>query len=410
MTYLTVEEIMSVSDSVLAQYVRDITADSNRRNYLDLQNYLTRIRRNRHYINNDFVLSCLKLFLLTNYASLYYCFYEHQFSSDENLIIINYSVTNNSPISVIAPKSFKESFEQDAVLLEAGEPLSSVTDLKASVLMDELNTFTEEDQTKITDYLLALGINYFDERTTIIPTNSESLLQDETTSRFSSAVWYEEIQNKVIVLAGVGGIGSYVTFLLSRMKPKSLFIYDDDIVEYANMSGQLYCNTDVSKLKVDAIASMVSGYSMYNSVFAIGEKFTEDCEAADIMICGFDNMEARKTFFDKWVTHVNNKNEEDRKHCLFIDGRLAAEELQVFCIQGNDSYNIEHYKEFLFSDEEADTTICSYKQTTFMANMISSIIVNLFTNFVANEVMEGFRDLPFLTSYEAGSMMFKTEN
>ena len=85
--------------------------------------------------------------------------------------------------------------------------------------------------------------------------------------------------------------------------------------------------------------------------------------------------------------------------------------MQVFCIQGDDSYNIGNYSEnFLFSDEEADATICSYKQTTFMANMIGSIIVNLFTNFVANEIVEGLRDLPFMTSYEAESMMFKTEN
>ena len=44
-----------------------------------------------------------------------------------------------------------------------------------------------------------------------------------------------------------------------------------------------------------------------------------------------------------------------------------------------------------------------------MANIIGGLIVNLFTNFVANEVVEGLRDLPFFTSYDGGSMMFKTE-
>lgn len=42
-----------------------------------------------------------------------------------------------------------------------------------------------------------------------IPENSGSLLVDETTSRFSGAIWYEAIQKKVIVLAGVGGIGRF---------------------------------------------------------------------------------------------------------------------------------------------------------------------------------------------------------
>jgi hypothetical protein len=40
--------------------------------------------------------------------------------------------------------------------------------------------------------------------------------------------------------------------------------------------------------------------------------------------------------------------------------------------------------------------------------MIGSMIVNLFVNFVANEV-GGMRDLPFLTSYEGESLMFETQ-
>ena len=42
-----------------------------------------------------------------------------------------------------------------------------------------------------------------------IPRNSGSLLVDESTSRFSSAIWYQKIQEKVITLAGVGGIGRF---------------------------------------------------------------------------------------------------------------------------------------------------------------------------------------------------------
>ncbi len=194
------------------------------------------------------------------------------------------------------------------------------------------------------------------------------------------------------------------------MKPASIFIFDPDIVETVNMSGQLYGTDDIGRYKVDSLASMVRTYSNYGSIFAINSRYTENSEATNIMICGFDNMGARKTFFEKWITHVMSKSEEERKNCLFIDGRLAAEELQVLCIQGDDNYNIERYKsEFLFTDAEADATICSYKQTTFMANMIGSIIVNLFVNFVANQCNPLIpRDLPFYTEYSAELMYFKT--
>lgn len=242
-----------------------------------------------------------------------------------------------------------------------------------------------------------------------IPTNSATLLVDEATSRFSSAIWYENIQKKTILVAGIGGIGSWLTLLLARLKPASLFIYDNDIVETVNMSGQLYGQSDIGIAKITAISHMIRNYADYGSIFAIAERFTPECEPTDIMICGFDNMEARRVFFTKWVEHVQSKLEKERKNCLFIDGRLAAEEFQILCIRGDDNYNINRYSnEFLFSDAEADETICSYKQTTFCANMIASYMVNLFVNFCANEV-GACRDLPFFTTYNAIAMYFKTE-
>lgn len=242
-----------------------------------------------------------------------------------------------------------------------------------------------------------------------IPINSATLLVDEATSRFSSAIWYENIQKKTILVAGIGGIGSWLTLLLARLKPASLFIYDNDIVEAVNMSGQLYGQSDIGIAKITAISHMVRNYADYGSIFAISERFTPECEPTDIMICGFDNMEARRVFFTKWVEHVQSKLEKERKNCLFIDGRLAAEEFQILCIRGDDEYNINRYSnEFLFSDAEADETICSYKQTTFCANMIASYMVNLFVNFCANEV-GACRDLPFFTTYNAIAMYLKTE-
>ena len=263
----------------------------------------------------------------------------------------------------------------------------------------EVQPLTEEES----NHPLALAFQY--------PENSDSLNIAEHTSRFSGASWFEAIQKKTIILAGLGGIGSYVCFLLARVQPTSIFIYDDDIVEAANMSGQLYGRSDVGDYKANAIASMVGNYANYDSIFAITERFTSECEATDIMICGFDNMEARKTFFRKWCTHVNTKSLEDKKKCLFIDGRLSAEYLQVFCLTGDDYESINKYSnDALFSDEEADETVCSYKQTSYMANMIGSLIVNVFTNFVANEVAGApIRELPYLTTYDGNSMQLKIE-
>lgn len=245
----------------------------------------------------------------------------------------------------------------------------------------------------------------------VIPPNSGSVLVDETSSRFSGAIWYERIQTKQITLAGVGGIGSYVGFLLARLKPAALYIFDPDKVEAVNMSGQLYGMQDINSFKVDALSNMLQNYANYYSILTHRGRFTQNQESTDIMICGFDNMEARKLVFNKWLNRVEATPEENRNQLLLIDGRLAAEEFQVFAIQGNDTRAIEEYKNnWLFNDNEADETICSYKQTTFMANMIASVMVNLFVNFVANECNPIIaRDVPFITQYSADTMFFKVK-
>ena len=63
------------------------------------------------------------------------------------------------------------------------------------------NPLTEEEQ--------ALLDQVLEETHQEIPTNSATLLVDEATSRFSSAIWYENIQKKTVILAGVGGIGRF---------------------------------------------------------------------------------------------------------------------------------------------------------------------------------------------------------
>lgn len=87
------------------------------------------------------------------------------------------------------------------------------------------------------------------------------------------------------------------------------------------------------------------------------------------------------------------------------------DELQVLCISGEDDYNIERYRnEFLFSSREAEHTVCSMKQTTYLASMIGSFIVNLFTNWVANLLNPIILyDVPFFTNYNAQNMLLNFE-
>lgn len=245
-----------------------------------------------------------------------------------------------------------------------------------------------------------------------IPLNSPTLLMDDTTARFSGAEWYNEIKKARIIIAGVGGIGSNLCFQISRMTPEVIALYDPDTVEAVNMAGQLFGFEDVGVAKVTAIARMVKRYANIHQIFAIQEPFTSNTKAGDIMMCGFDSMAARKMFFTAWEKHVREKPESEKAKCLYLDGRLSMDTLQILCIRGDDTYNIRRYREeFLFPDREAAATVCSMKQTTYLACMIGSLMTNLFTNFVANTINPIIPyDLPFFTEYDAHNMLFRTEN
>lgn len=242
-----------------------------------------------------------------------------------------------------------------------------------------------------------------------IPANSESLLTEQNHVRFSDATWFNYINKRNILIAGCGGIGSFFSFILSRVNPESIILYDDDNVDLTNLAGQLFSNSDIGKPKVEAMNYFIRNYSCFYSLFINNTKFTEDDCAYPITVGCFDNMEARRLLFYKWKALVIEAKEEERNQYLFIDARLAAEEFQVYCFTGNDFYNIKRYsEECLFSDSEAEETVCSYKQTSFCANMIGSIMTNLIVNYSANMVGD-YRDLPYFTYYNAKLMYLKTE-
>lgn len=224
-------------------------------------------------------------------------------------------------------------------------------------------------------------------------------------SRFSGAQWFNTVKGLDILIAGIGGIGSYLTFLISRLQPHSIMIFDPDTVEEANLSGQLFSYGDIGSAKTSAISSVINNYSGYYYCHSFHERYTGQY-TSDIMICGFDNMFARKTFFSSWCNHVDTVEPSKRKECLYIDGRLGLEELQVFSIRGDeDEIKKKYAQEYLFDDSEAEQVPCSMKQTSFMATMIGSIMTNILVNHAVDMKSQiDVRTFPFITLYNAEDM------
>lgn len=239
--------------------------------------------------------------------------------------------------------------------------------------------------------------------------NSEELLAKLNTVRFNDAEWFEKMQQTTVTIAGCGGIGSWTALLISRLIPYRIQLFDNDTVEEVNLAGQLFSTDNIGDYKIYSCIDVLNKFSNFYRAYGSNSRLTFDTSAYSAtlknIICGFDNMASRKDVFELWYS-LNKENAES----IFIDGRLNAEDFQIFCITGENADAAFKYKEqYLFNDAEVEEAPCSYKQTSFCASMIASLITNLFVNHIANIVSGDFRCLPFKISYDATTMLLKTE-
>ena len=226
----------------------------------------------------------------------------------------------------------------------------------------------------------------------------------EYNSRFKGAKWINEVYSQTVAVVGCGGIGSYLVYLLSRLAPRNILLYDDDKVEAGNLSGQFFRINDIGSYKVSAAMTVASSFSGYYKFVTFTQEANEETSFMNThcLFTGLDNMTARKNVFNTAYDRNGVK--------IIIDGRLGFNEFQVFFVDLEDKEAVDAYEQrWLFSDEEMEETICTMKQTSFMANMIASVMVNLFINYCASlNEPEGISALPFMTSYDAITMNFKT--
>ena len=271
--------------------------------------------------------------------------------------------------------------------------------------MNEVDITAEELEALVNDAMAP------EEEVPIISDNLDLLNKTDNLSRFQGAMWFDAVQDIRVVIAGLGGIGSWTALLLSRLNISHILLIDPDKVEEVNMAGQLYQSKYIGDNKTYAISSIMQDFSNYYRT-DFQTKRIEECVLYDnILICGFDNMEARKHAFHRWRRIVNALSPADKEKSLFIDGRLDAEDLQIFCITGDNEHLIDKYeKEYLYNDSDVEEAPCSFKQTSYLAAMIGSLITNLVVNFVSNTVVEFSKVLPFKISFNTSVLKLSVED
>lgn len=212
-------------------------------------------------------------------------------------------------------------------------------------------------------------------------------------TRFSDAPWFDRLKSTPILLVGAGGIGSWVAFCLSRIGC-DYTVYDMDHVEAHNLGGQLYNMDHIGMNKATAIANLSKHFSGNENVIQTFGRYEKDSLSNEVVIAAFDNMAGRRLAFENWLALMEDDKANEGNY-LFVDGRLLAEQYQVYAVTCKPS-SIARYKETLFEDGVIPEVMCTLKSTTHCSMGIASDIIGVVTNFAANKTY-GFeaREVPF---------------
>lgn len=213
--------------------------------------------------------------------------------------------------------------------------------------------------------------------------------------RFKDALWYNV--KPVISVGGTGGIGSNALYCLTKSIPGTYLIYDFDTVESYNIGSQFFNKSQIGKKKVVAIAETIDLNTDLEEVIvhSFRERIDENSQMTPFVISAFDNMAARKAIYEAWKKVPNRK--------ILIDGRLRATYYQIFTVvPGREA----EYEETLFSDEDVDEGLCTFKQTAFFGMMIGARITNILVNYLTNiAVNDDINVVPFMIE-ESGDMLY----
>lgn len=193
-----------------------------------------------------------------------------------------------------------------------------------------------------------------------------------------------------VTIIGAGGIENITAFTLAKMGVPNITIYDFDTVESHNIPNQLfYKPTDIGKLKVEALAQNIYEF-IGTRVKTINEKFIGDAlqtqNLEGIVISAVDTPETRRIIWSA----IKLKP----KICLFIDGRIGGETLQVFTIRPCRMEDIEIYENNLKTKEQAAELPCSAQTIIYTPVITAGLMALKFKKWVKGE--KYFRKVSFL--------------
>lgn len=195
----------------------------------------------------------------------------------------------------------------------------------------------------------------------------------------------EIAKDRKITVIGAGSVGSFTVLTLAKLGFSNIKVYDFDSIEDANIPNQFYRLDDIGTMKVFALQEIVEIFT--------GVKIEPcnvpyiDQELEDIVIIAVDTMDTRLEIWEKIKYNVKIKQ--------YIDARMGAEQMRIYCINPVSPVDCEIYESNLYPSDEADELPCSERSIIYNVLALASLIASLVKKTVtdSNPSMEIIFDL-----------------
>jgi len=155
-------------------------------------------------------------------------------------------------------------------------------------------------------------------------TRLELLLKEKT----------ELLQNKTILVIGLGGVGGYTVESLSRLGMKKLIIVDGDNVDITNINRQIIAlHSTIGQSKVEVFKERIKDINPKCEViginkFIIKEEVNDLIENVDYVVDACDTVEVKKE-----IIRVCNKKNIKFISCMGTGNKLDPTKLEIIDIR-----------------------------------------------------------------------------
>ena len=122
----------------------------------------------------------------------------------------------------------------------------------------------------------------------------------------------EILQKATIGIAGCGGLGSNIAVPLVRSGVGKLILCGFDIVEASNLNRQHFYQSDIGKVKAEALAAHLKNINPAVELEIHNIKLTPQSavqifQEAEILMEAFDRAESKRWLIESWCRHYPQK-------------------------------------------------------------------------------------------------------